>query len=66
MPFTVFQDKTSKRWKVKNKDGKVINKEFLSKDKAISTSKNWLRYRHETAIVVKGSKIYGKKPKKSP
>jgi len=66
MPFTVYQDKATKRWKVKNKDGKVINKDFLSKDKAISTSKNWLRYRHETNISVKGSTIYGKNPKKSP
>lgn len=58
MPYQVKKvgDKY-KLWKIKEKV--FVNKTFNSKESAISTAKNYMRYRKEKPIV-KGNKILNK------
>lgn len=58
MPFEVRQE--GKKWRLFNLHKKEYTKSnFKSKETAISTAKNYMRYRHETPVV-KGNKILSK------
>ncbi len=55
MPFTVF--KTAKGWKIKKPtENKVYPTTYKTQQSAVSTAKNWLRYRHEPTNLVKVQK----------
>ena len=59
MPYQV--KKVGKKYKLYNLSKKsFVNKEFNTKDSAISAGKNYMRYRNEKPIV-KGNKILSKK-----
>ena len=59
MPFEIKKTKEGyKLYKLKEK--KFVNKTFKTKQSAINTGKNYMRYRNETPIVVK-NKILNKK-----
>lgn len=58
MPYQI--KKVGKKYKLYNiKKKEYVNKEFNSKETAISAGKNYMRYRKETPIV-KGNKILNK------
>lgn len=58
MPYQI--KKVGKKYKLYNiKKKEYVNKEFNSKESAISAGKNYMRYRKETPIV-KGNKILNK------
>tara|TARA_A100001201_G_scaffold135211_2_gene123336 strand:- start:847 stop:1026 length:180 start_codon:yes stop_codon:yes gene_type:complete len=59
MPYQV--KKVGKKYKLYNLSKKsFVNKEFNTKESAISAGKNYMRYRNEKPIV-KGNKILNKK-----
>lgn len=61
MPYQI--KKVGKKFKLYNLSKKIfVNKEFNSKESAISAGKNYMRYRKEVPIV-KGNKILNKNKK---
>ena len=61
MPYQI--NKVGKKYKLYDLSEKIfVNKEFNSKESAISAGKNYMRYRKEVPIV-KGNKILNKNKK---
>jgi len=61
MPFKIFQDKVTKKWKISKpeEDNKVISVDFKTRESALTMAKRWMEYRNYKIITVKGNIVSG-------
>lgn len=67
MPFKVIRSPfITNKFQLQKENGTIINKMYNSEASAIASAKNFMRYRGENNVIVKGNKILPKEKKIKP